>query len=417
MTQRKTSFFMIIAGFIGAVIGVFVGEALFTLLYDWPDSILMGLYFFQMAFFICGLFLLAEYLSPEVNSIDWKYSDSKRSFKYFIPSTLVIFFVSGFLFQLIYGFSIDQFKKPGDIYLAIDISESMTQTDPNRLSLQSATQFISELDEDKRVSITTFESNVVNVLPLTPMNQVGKNTAYDVINKIQYIGGTDIVGALNNVQDQIVRSGALSERRKPLVILLTDAEVEGSILDLQGLDRFFKSSDIIVNTIVVNQYQPLRNMLQDLAVETGGQYVTYKNVGEVTDVFSNIYKINSKYNLLSERVGKDADNAWYTALRLLFLMLIGLLFGVNLGIVFDNRFLATTYMIGGGFAGLLMGILIEWGVKSLIPDLVLRLISFVGLGLILALVTLVIGYRVTQKFNDQRNYRDRVPGMRGGHGF
>ncbi len=67
---------------------------------------------------------------------------------------------------------------------------------------------------------------------------------------------------------------------------------------------------------------------------------------------------------MTERHGLVSDSLYLGILRVIFLAAIGGLFGLMLGILFDNRYLARSYTITGLFAGLLAGLVLEIGLQN-----------------------------------------------------
>jgi Ca-activated chloride channel family protein len=407
MHRRKGSLIFVLFGLIGAAIGISFGEWLLIVGDELPNTILMALYFSQMCLFICGMFLLAEYIAPEINSINWKLTDSSRAFKALVPSTLALMFVCGFLLQFIYGLSFDKVREPQDVYLAIDISSSMVDNDPNALALQSAKNLVNVLSGEKRVSITTFATEANNIMPLTLLSAEGKKSLIQNIETISYDGeSTDIVAALNNLRDQIDAQGISATQRKSVIILLTDAQTQKG--GIYGFDQTFKSKNIALNSIVIDPMGLGNPELKDISSTTGGKYMLVDNSNEVVDIFSTVYNYNSKHYLVGERFGKDLYGTLYPSLRILFLLLLGILIGINLGVIFNNRFLATTFMIGGGIAGLYAGILLEVGMKMIVPEFMIRAGTFGGFAFIIGLSTVVIGYKdILMSAPNPTNGRDR----------
>ena len=104
MPVRKFSIlffvFSIIAGLLGAILGEWLIESYYGV---WPNILLMGAYFGQLAL-IAGLFCLgAELISPIINGRSWRLEYSGLSWKMLVPATLVMLFAAGLLFQFLYS--------------------------------------------------------------------------------------------------------------------------------------------------------------------------------------------------------------------------------------------------------------------------------------------------------------------------
>ncbi|TGU93924.1 VWA domain-containing protein, partial [Mesorhizobium sp. M00.F.Ca.ET.186.01.1.1] len=89
--------------------------------------------------------------------------------------------------------------------------------------------------------------------------------------------------------------------------------------------------------------------------------------------------------------GATAESTVYAILRVVSLLIIGGLLGLALGLIFDNRHLAKSFIIGGAVSGLLAGLVLEMGLSSIyLLDVVVRLIACAVLAVILTLFTLFI---------------------------
>ncbi|UUZ96038.1 hypothetical protein LJK87_17710 [Paenibacillus sp. P25] len=114
-----------------------------------------------------------------------------------------------------------------------------------------------------------------------------------------------------------------------------------------------------------------------------------QHAGELTEAVGSIYMSQKPWHLMSERTGDAADSTYRAALRVIILMLIGALLGLSLGIVFDNRFLAGSFISGGALAGLLAGLVLEAGFPSGHPAYI-RAAADLLLAAVLSVSTLLI---------------------------
>ncbi|WP_052947458.1 hypothetical protein [Aneurinibacillus tyrosinisolvens] len=152
-------------------------------------------------------------------------------------------------------------------------------------------------------------------------------------------------------------------------------------------------------------------LLQTIASETGGSYYNVSNAQDLSPVFEKIYYEQQDRYLIGERAGSAKNSTYYAVLRVLLLAGIGALIGLSLGIVFDNRYLARSFSIGGVVAGLLAGGILEIGLGSPdIPGYPVRLLADVVLAAVLTLFTIIVPLRDTNTPHDQR----RIYGKRSG---
>jgi Ca-activated chloride channel family protein len=99
---RKFNGIMFLFAIIGGIFGFFVGEIVLSqLLYKIPESLVMGIYFGQFAFFVGLMCLLSEIISPRLNGMNWRRMYAGYSWKVLLPFTLVGLFLLGTLLQYI----------------------------------------------------------------------------------------------------------------------------------------------------------------------------------------------------------------------------------------------------------------------------------------------------------------------------
>jgi hypothetical protein len=69
-------------------------------------------------------------------------------------------------------------------------------------------------------------------------------------------------------------------------------------------------------------------------------------------------------NLLFKRADKKQNSVAYAFMRIVFITLIGFLFGVGISFVFQHRDLLDPFCIGGSLSGIFAGLLTEFGLQS-----------------------------------------------------
>ena len=393
MPIRKFSFLFFILSLIAGVIGALIGEWLLTSFYGvWPNILLMGVYFGQLAFW-AGLFcLLAELMSPKMNGRSWRLEYSGLSWKVLIPSTLLMLFAAGLIFQFFYSLNFSTVKPPDDIVIVMDISDSMNKTDPKRESLKAAEKLLTNMKQSHRASVISFNDKAAITKSMFPISDKKESLdAREQIKDLQYDGGTNIAAALDTVLREI--DDNYMPGRKPMVILFSDGY---SKLDISKTVRPYHDKEIIINTIGMSKIDKNgAQLLHSIASQTGGSFHDIKKANELTRVFEKIYLENQDRLLMTERYGLFKDSLYLAILRVLFITIIGGLFGLALGMIFDNRYLAKSYCLTGLISGFLAGLVLEFGLQgsTILSGFSSRLIADILLTALTGLGTLAIPVR------------------------
>ncbi|WP_068776299.1 VWA domain-containing protein [Paenibacillus sp. FJAT-26967] len=403
MKQRKWSPLLTLFSVIGGFVGFFVGE---YMLNRWGGSlheiVLMGLYFGQFALFV-GLFcLVAEMISPELNGRNWRLRYAGDGWKFLVPATLVMLFVAGALFQLLYGLQFVGKQAPRDYVLVLDKSESMVQNDPGKQSLEAAKSLIGRMNGGNRVALFTFNEDTQLVSPLTSLKSSGaREDLQSRLDKFgEPVGMTDIGKALTTVMDELKKEGAASS--KAAVILISDGYSD--VNTAQVLAPYLEAG-IPVHTVGIDDSQVEGiELLQRIAGETNASFHDVKSADQITGAFEQIYASEQQWNLVSERLGPAASDSFHGILRVALILLIGTLIGLSLGIIFDNRHLALSFAIGGTIAGLIAGLVLELSLPGTSIPAFYRAVAAVTLAFVLSLATLIIPV----------NNNDSNPGLRAG---
>jgi len=411
--QRKISPLLVLFSLLGGIVGAVAGEALIS----WgegtiPNVLLMGLYFGQLALWVALFCLLSEILSPELNGQGWRLRYARDGWKLLVPASLVLLFVAGMVLQLIYGLYFGKNQPPKDIVLAVDISESMIETDPNKESIAALKQLIQKMESDKRAAIVTFNETARLLQPFAPLSDQSMKDG--VVSKLDSIGnpigGTNIEAALATAMDQI--DAVKNDNRKSMVILISDGY---SSVDLEYALAPYRASDISINTVGMNAQEKEGNdLLRKIAGKTGGAFHLVDEVSNLSTVVNEIYRSTQSWHLMGERTGSAVDSLYYQILRILFVTLLGALIGLALGIVFDNRYLAKSFVIGGSVAGLIAGAILEFGFGDFsFSPFAYRAAADVALAVVLSLSTLVIAYKQSSSedsgglYSRNRKYREQ----------
>ncbi|MGM1050200.1 MAG: vWA domain-containing protein [Bacillota bacterium] len=403
--QRKVNWLMVLFSLIGGAIGWGIGEWLLNSLRgEWPEFVVSGLYFGVISLCVGLACLIAEMISPRLNGPSWRQRYTGTSWLVLVPATLVMLFIAGLALEAAYQFEPGNVKSVKNIVLAIDNSGSMEQTDPNQDRYKAAKRMIEEMDSDKQVAVFVFNDSVDLLQPFVQLeDQDVKNQLFAKIDAIQPTqGGTDIGLSLSEAMKHI--KDHQDTERGTMVVLLSDGFSE---VDTNAMLADYKAQHIGVHTIGLSQVDAQGSgLLRQIAEETGGQYYDVSDANELSFVFEQIYSSIGERTLVTERSGPLKNSTYYMVLHIIAVALIGTMLGLALGLVFDNRYLAKSFAIGGATAGLLAGFLLEAGLSgSPFTDGLVRLGADLVLAGVITLFSFVVPIRENQRQRGGRRHR------------
>ena len=194
----------------------------------------------------------------------------------------------------------DNGKKPMNLVIVLDRTESLQQSDPNRLSQEAAKLIVDLMVQNgNKIGLVQYTDKVTDRLDITDINGQGER------NKLKsYIDGlgapkgqsTDISTGL---KEGVSMLAGLQMLENPVIVLLTDGKN-----DLNGSDRTqdisqrdleqaldtAKNRGIIVYTIGLNADGSVdKDMLSRIAKETGGKSYIVDKANELPGIINNIY--------------------------------------------------------------------------------------------------------------------------------
>lgn len=196
-----------------------------------------------------------------------------------------------------------------DIVLCIDVSGSMLAQDfqPNRLGAARnvATDFIGRRTGD-RIGLVVFSGESFALCPITSDKEVLRQQIASIQNGM-LLDGTAIGSGLASSVDRLKDSKAKSK----VIILLTDGENTGGLIDPQTAKELAKTFGIKVYTIGVGTrgyantpYETMtgtqmvkekvgidEELLKQIATETGGQYYRATDNAELQNIYASIDKL------------------------------------------------------------------------------------------------------------------------------
>ncbi len=401
--QRKINWLLVFFSLIGGALGFIFSEWFLRAYVDeMPRILLMGIYFGIISLMAGIFYLLAEMISPKLNGASWRQRYADISWKLLVPATLVVMLIGGIAAEALYQLDFNGARTVKDVVVVVDNSGSMTQTDPQNLRYQAVKNMVSSMKDDMRVGIIEFSGDARVALPLTELNATSRQQINTVVDGLNIsTGGTNFTAALSTAMDQITQQE--EAKRGVTVIMLSDGY---SDLDMSSLEPY-KQRGIVINTVGLSlAADGGRNLLTEIASQTGGQYYGVAQAADLTQTFQQIYSKLDQRTLVTERSEPFNSNLYYQILHVVLIMLLGALLGVGLGLMFDNRFLARSFGIGGGVGGLLAGLLLEWGIGRTDwswTDSVIRFFAIMLLVLIISLFTLIVPIGENNKRMIRRN--------------
>lgn len=229
-----------------------------------------------------------------------------------------------------------------DIVLCIDVSGSMTAQDltPNRLEAAKnvAIDFVNKRLTD-RIAIVIFSGESFTQCPLTTDHAVLISAIQNIRNGLLE-DGTAIGSGLGTSVDRL----RTSKSKSKVVILLTDGENNGGLIDPQTAKEIAKAFQVKVYTIGVGTdgYAPQpvntplgvvmqqgkvsidEKLLKQIAAETGGKYFRAKDNAGLTGIYDEINSLEkSKVEITSRtRYTQKFFPFVAAALALLFLEML-----------------------------------------------------------------------------------------------
>ena len=206
-----------------------------------------------------------------------------------------------------------------DIVLCIDVSGSMTAQDltPNRLEAAKkvAIDFVNKRLTD-RIAVVIFSGESFTQCPLTTDHPVLISAIENIRNGLLE-DGTAIGSGLGTSVDRL----RTSKSKSRVVILLTDGENNGGLIDPQTAKEIAKAFQIKVYTIGVGTdgyaSQPVNTplgvvmqqgkvsidekLLKQIANETGGKYFRAKDNEGLTGIYAEINQLEKSKVEISSR--------------------------------------------------------------------------------------------------------------------
>ena len=199
------------------------------------------------------------------------------------------------------------------IVMVIDVSGSMSRTDPHRLREAASRIFIDLLSPDDYLGIITFDHDVEEIFPLQQIATPAAKENYKetLAGKLDPRGYTDFNGALKAAYDQFQRVD--TEGTRPLVLFLTDGEPNPSdqvsadpvlmteyMEDLwEIVDDYSRERIPIYSVAFSDEIDPV--VMERISTDTRGDYYILDNpVGLAESFFEMLGTLKNRKGFLQE---------------------------------------------------------------------------------------------------------------------
>jgi Ca-activated chloride channel family protein len=226
-----------------------------------------------------------------------------------------------------------------DIVLCIDVSGSMLAQDfqPNRIEAAKdvAANFVANRPTD-RIGLVIFAGESFTQCPITSDHEVVRGQIYSIRSGF-LVDGTAIGAGLATSVDRLKSSNAKSK----IVVLLTDGENNGGLIDPRTAKEIAKALNIKVYTIgvgsegfaptpvqtpggIVMQQEKVNideRLLTEIAKETGGKYFRAKENESLKNIYTEIDQLEkTKIDITNTRLYTEKFYPFaFAALILVFL--------------------------------------------------------------------------------------------------
>lgn len=388
---------MLIFSIIGGIIAYVIGEAIISnLVYKVPNVILVGIYFSVFALCVSVMCLIAELISQRLTGYLWK-QDYLKHTPLIIIATVIVMFVVGVTTQFIYGLNfVKEAPVPIDDYVFLmDNSGSMLSSDSDNVRIEEVNKFIDELDGTKRVAYYAFSDDTERLVNLQTVTDDSKASMHNAINTTVSDGGTNIQYAIETALADVKELA--DPNRKMAIVLVSDGE---DAVDIDRVASLCNEDNIMIDTVGFGvgliSFGDGR-VLSELADSTDGNYYDIQSVDQLDGVFSNIKQnIGKKRLLLAKRHGRERTNPLFGTERVLFIAIFGVLMGIAVAVLFDNRQLFKNLAIGGAVTGVSAGLLMELGMYLYMNTRFCRFGMDVLLSIVCCLFTGIIAYAVNE---------------------
>ena len=313
---------MLTSMLLGLLFAVLFGRPLYVnLVNDWPRSLLIGLLFSLLTFFLSVLAAIFGNLSPVFAGHLLTSGKHPAMQALSIAALSVVVLLVAALFQWIYSLSpILRLSEPTAFVFLIDDSSSMYGNDRQNARYAAIESVLEKQSDDFPFMISSFTGEADALRDMGPSADIHAEIA--ALTRDGYGGTTDIPTALNQAitdyENGVWQGGAV-----PKVILLSDGDSYWNNLD-DILNRYNQAG---VSVSAVGFGSANKGKMTEIAERTGGIYVYANNVSDLRDAMTKASVSVASRDLISVRrpVASSLANIGLGFLRILFLSVLGLL--------------------------------------------------------------------------------------------
>lgn len=292
-----------------------------------------------------------------------------------LAAAALLSFLVGAGGQYLYMLSPVESHSAVDMVLLLDGSGSMEgKKEP---CAQAAEALLGQMDEQSRAQVVAFAACVLGNTELLPLDEEGRKTMTEFIEKIDIIGGTEFGQPLTFALDSLEKNK--EKGRMQAVLLLSDGE--GPVPDT--LEEKYKKKNVVLYTIRMdagNQETETARRMAQFAQNTGGFDTKIQvdekgqvDTKELTEAFLKAFSATKELGLGEGMLvfGKVKGNF---LLCLLVRVLTFVICGILVGAVYYRR-LSKEQALGNAAAGLVLSALVmvlgQIGIGSLAVSCVL----------------------------------------------
>lgn len=309
------SIFATIASLLGGIIYFFPGELLYrSLRGTLPGPALIAIYFLGLALCVFLVIFALSKLLGNYNHLH--YTFGKTILMVLLMTCIGVPAVSAGT-EFLYELGIQGVSKPKNYVFLIDNSGSMSVNDPGNTRRGIVEEVANSLPEDSRVGVYVFSNGTNEVIPV---GGVAPGSVSIPEYAITANGGTELYGCITDVAEHM--PDEMTKDRSKFIIL-----TDGNPTD-NGYNRavdICNEKNIAVSCVGFGRYSQATFI--DLANRTGGNFMSASDVSQLKDTMSEVVNQNPvNRDLVSSRNDSTSSSALYAFLRVLFIILIGLVF-------------------------------------------------------------------------------------------
>ena len=355
---KKFDLSLFVSCLVGGLLGMFISEYLYkNIAISCHPVLTCGFYFLIVMLGMGSFGLTSEFITGNLRESNWTGGEKLKAAGIFLGLTLA-FALIAMLFQFLYGlgYSRGHTGTVDDYIILIDNSASTYDTDPDKQRFTAVEELIDGLNDSHQIMIEIFDDQVLDVFPLTMLNNKTRKTIIKFMNNARTLecGNTDIQLALMEAIDQYTDTG-----RSSVLLLLSDGD---SYVDYDVIKQAFNNKSLPIYSVAFSGvgFQG-NNLLNQLANNTDGFYYHIEELGDLADVVKSMIRLTNQRSLLESRRGSDFHNILAMIERILFVSTLGILMLLILTAAVDIRSLLTQGMVLHVPLSILAGFLIEFG--------------------------------------------------------